>query len=128
MPLPARVQELFGPELEEGETLRSAANADLWLRYRRLGLTDRRLIAVERGGVRNPLGGRRVTSIPLTDVLRYEIRRNTVQAELALQTRNGARRAFAMPAFSKGTPRFLAAVERALGERPSPSPDPPLSR
>jgi hypothetical protein len=116
MPIPARYLRLFEPELEPGERIVSAGNADLWLRYRRMALTDRRILVVERGGVRNPWGGRRVTSLPLTDVIDVKIAGNAIQQTITLRLRAGTRKAYALPSFSQGTDRFIREVLRAAGD------------
>lgn len=112
MAIPERYRRLFEPELETGERIVSAGNADLWLRYRRMALTDRRLLIVERGGVRNPFGGRRVTSIPLGDIASAAASGNAVQQTITLRMRDGTRKSYALPSFSQGTGRFI----RQLGE------------
>lgn len=113
MPVPARYQTMFGPALQPGEELRAAANADLWLRYRRLALTDRRLLCLERGGLRNPRGGRRLSAIPLDTIQTVAVHRNRIQTTIALTLTGGERIAYALPTFSKGTTRFCAAIARA---------------
>jgi hypothetical protein len=119
MPVPARYQRLFEPELEPGERLISAGNADLWLRYRRMALTDRRLLVVERGGVRNPFGGRRVTSLPLEDISSVDTAANAVQHTIHLRLGDGSRRSFALPSFSSGTARFATALRDTIAARAS---------
>lgn len=117
MPIPERFLRLFAPELQAGEEVRSVANADLWLRYRRLALTDRRLLVVERGGVRRPLRGRAVTSLPLAEIAAFRVCPGRIQWQVTFRTRQGVMHGFALPAFSRGTPRFGAALRRALAER-----------
>lgn len=113
MAIPARFTRLFEPELEPGETIRSVANADLWLRYRRLALTDRRVLVVERGGVRNPFGGRKLASIPLATIHGVEVRSGRLVTHLTLRTDFSALD-YALPSFARGTARFARAVERAV--------------
>src|SRR5215207_3663944 len=48
MPIPETLLRWFESDLAPGETARAAANADLWLRYRRLVLTDPRLPSASR--------------------------------------------------------------------------------
>src|SRR5215207_1366785 len=91
MPIPQTLLRWFEAELEPGETVRSAANADLWLRYRRLVLTDRRVLAVERFNVLRPLRGRTVESTPLGSIRRYEIERGRLVTTLRLETTDGPR-------------------------------------
>ena len=117
MPIPERYRRLFEPELEPGERIVSAGNADLWLRYRRMALTDRRLLVVERGGVRNPWGGRRVTSLPLEDISSVDRTVNPVQHTVHLRLSDGSRRSFALPSFSPGTVRFTTALRDAITAR-----------
>jgi hypothetical protein len=117
MPVPERYRRLFIPELEPGEELRAAANADLWLRYRRLALTDRRILVVERGGVRRPWRRRAVTALPLDAVRSYHVRGGRVQSEVRFELEDGRRYGYALPAISRGTGPFLAAVRRALAGR-----------
>ncbi len=113
MAVPARYARVFGPLLQPGETLWAAANADLWFRYRRLALTDRRLLVVERGGVRHPRGRVDKISVPLTDIAAARMRRGRLVAHLEVDLVGGRRLAYALPSFSPGTPRFLAAVREA---------------
>jgi hypothetical protein len=113
MPIPDRYLRLFAPELEPGETVVSAANADLWLRYRRIALTDRRVLVVERGGLRHPRGGRRVTSLRLDQITGVEVRANRMQHTLLLTLRDQPPRGYALPSFSRGTRPFVSAVQRA---------------
>jgi hypothetical protein len=114
MPIPERYRRLFVPVLEPGERLVSAANADLWLRYRRLALTNRRVLVVERGGVRKPWGGRRVTSLPLHEIVSVESTANAVQHTIRIVLRDGSRKGYALPSFSRGTKRFAAALEKTV--------------
>lgn len=114
MAIPERYRRLFEPELEPGELVVSAGNADLWLRYRRMALTDRRLLIVERGGVRNPFGGRRVTSVPLSDITSVQASANPIQQHLKFRLRDGSVRGYALPSFSQGSARFVQAVSRAV--------------
>lgn len=113
MAIPGRFTRLFEPELEPGETIRSVANADLWLRYRRLALTNRRVLAVERGALRNPFGKRKVTSIPLAAIAGVEVRPGRLITHLTLRT-DFSVLDFAMPSFARGTMRFARAVEQAI--------------
>lgn len=133
MPIPERVRRLFAPELEPGEAIRAVANADLWLRYRRLALTDRRLLVVERGGVRRPWGGRRITSVPLACIARFHVTANPVQTTVRLRldrpatgaaepARGGRALGFALPTVSRATPAFVAALRRELAGRERVSP------
>ncbi len=115
MPIPERYLKLFVPELEPSEQVRSAANADLWLRYRRLALTDRRLLVVERGGVRHLRRGRTVTSIPLVRIVSVDVRADRLQTRVLFRTTDGAAHGFALPTISRGTAPFVAAVRRAVG-------------
>ncbi len=119
MPIPGRYLRLFRDELEPGEQVRSAANADLWLRYRRLALTDRRLLVVERGGVRYPRRGRRVTSIPLGQIASVDVRAGRIQTRVVFRMRDSASHSFALPTISRGTAPFVAAV-RSLALTPHP--------
>lgn len=121
MPIPDRYLRLFAPLLEPGETVRAAANADLWLRYRRLALTDRRVLVVERGGVRRPLARQRVTSLPLAEITGLSTRANRVRHALVLHLRDGSRRGYALPSFSPGTARFVAALRSALARSTAPA-------
>src|SRR5215207_3042204 len=105
MAIPGRFTRLFEPELEPGETIRSVANADLWLRYRRLALTDRRVLAVERGGVRNPFGKRKVTSIPLAAIAGVEVRPGKLVTHLTLRT-DFSVIDYALPSIARGTVLF----------------------
>ena len=113
MPIPQTLLRWFEAELEPGETVRSAANADLWLRYRRLVLTDRRVLAVERFNVLRPLRGRTVESTPLGSIRGYEIERGRLVTTLRLETTDGPR-VYRMLNRSLGTGRFAAAVEAVL--------------
>ncbi len=123
MPIPQTLLRWFESELEPGEAVRSAANADLWLRYRRLVLTDRRILAVERFNVLHPLRGRTVESTPLAEIRGYDLRRGRFVTTLRLETVAGPR-VYLLLNRSLGTGRFVAAVERALAN-PSPDPSPP---
>ena len=122
MPIPQTLLRWFEAELQPGEAVRSAANADLWLRYRRLVLTDRRILAVERFNVLRPLRGRTVESTPLADIRSYDLQRGRFVTTLRLDTALGSR-TYQMLNRSLGTGRFVAAVEQALAA-PSPSPSP----
>lgn len=115
MPVPERHVKLFRPELEPGETVRSAANADLWFRYRRLALTDRRLIVVERGAVRHPRGGRRVLSLPLSRIRSVGVGRSPLVTQLVVGLDNGESHSFALVSFSAGTRRFVGNLQGAVG-------------
>lgn len=112
MPMPRRYLALFEPELAPGERLLAVANADLWFRYRRLGLTDRRLIAVERGGLRRPWQGRTVRSIPLPEIVAIEARGGRLQQTVTLRLRDGRVVGYALPSFSRGTAAFLHALRQ----------------
>ena len=125
MPIPQTLLRWFEADLEPGETVRSAANADLWLRYRRLVLTDRRILAVERFNVLHPLRGRTVESTPLADVQSYHLQRGRFVTTLRLDTASGPR-IYRMLNRSLGTGRFVAAVEQAL-VAPSPDPSPAVA-
>ncbi|MER3419439.1 MAG: hypothetical protein C4290_02460 [Chloroflexota bacterium] len=114
MPIPRRYLALFKPELASGEQLLVVANADLWFRYRRLGLTDRRLIAVERGGLRRPWRGRWVRGIPLPEIAGIEVRRGRLQHTVTVRLRGGGAVGYALPSFSRGTVPFLRALEAAI--------------
>ncbi len=113
MPIPQTLLRWFEAELEPGETVRSAANADLWLRYRRLVLTDRRILAVERFNVLHPRRGRVVESTLLESIHGYDMQRGRIVTTLRLETSVG-RRVYRMLNRSLGTGRFVAAVEQAL--------------
>lgn len=117
MPMPERLRRLFEPELQPGEQVRAVANADLWLRYRRLALTDRRVLVVERGGVRRPRGGRQVTSLSLNDIASFCIRGGVLQHEVVFRSRSGAAHGYALPAISRATAGFENALRRALTDR-----------
>jgi hypothetical protein len=123
MPVPQTLLRWFESELQPGEEVRSAANADLWLRYRRLVLTDRRILAVERFNVRHPRRGRTVESIPLETVDRYAVERGRFVTTLRLKTSAGTR-VYRMLNRSLGTGRFAAAAEQTLGGDPLPRPLP----
>lgn len=116
MPIPETLLRWFEAELEPGEEVRSAANADLWLRYRRLVLTDRRILAVERFNVRHPRRGRAVESTPLAGVRGYDLHRGRIVTTLRLNADTGPR-VYRLLNRSLGTGRFAAAVEHALGAR-----------
>jgi|GEM_PF-2319744 len=116
MPLPQTLLRWFESELAPGEEVRSAANADLWLRYRRLVLTDRRLLSVERFNARHPRRGRQVDSIPLKSIQQIQIRRGRMVTTLRFHTSAGTR-TFQLLNRSLGTGRFVAAV-RDLTPRP----------
>ena len=123
MPIPQTLLRWFEAELEPGEVVRAAANADLWLRYRRLVLTDRRILAVERFNVRQPRRGRTVESTPLASIHGYDVQRGRFVTMLRLETSAG-RRVYQMLNRSLGTGRFAAAVEQAVAtqsEAASPS-------
>jgi hypothetical protein len=121
MPIPQTLLRWFESELQPGEQVRSAANADLWLRYRRLVLTDRRILAVERFNVRHPRRGRTVRSIPLDQIDGFAVERGRLVTTLHLDTARGPRE-FRMLNRSLGTGRFVAAVEQALADRkPAPA-------
>jgi hypothetical protein len=122
MPVPQTLLRWFEAELQPGESVRSAANADLWLRYRRLVLTDRRILAVERFNVLRPRQGRTVESTPLDGIEGYTLERGRFVTTLRLKTRAGSR-VYRMLNRSLGTGRFAAAVEGAL-RHPSPDPSP----
>lgn len=112
MSMPHRYLALFEPELAAGERLLAVANADLWFRYRRLGLTDRRLIVIERGGLRRPWQGRTVRSIPLPEIVAIEARGGRLQQSVTLRLRDGRVVGYALPSFSRGTAPFLHALRR----------------
>lgn len=116
MPIPQTLLRWFESDLEPGETVRSAANADLWLRYRRLVLTDRRILALERFNVLHPRRGRTVESTPLGSIRRYDVHRGRLVTTLRLHSDGGAR-VYRMLNRSLGTGRFVAAVEQALGAK-----------
>jgi hypothetical protein len=124
VPIPERFRRLFSPELASGEQIRAVSNADLWLRYRRIAITDRRVLVVERGAVRRPRGGRRVTSILLTDIADVTSSASPIATEVVFHTRDGSRHGYAMPTFSRGTKRFASSVRGlVLGDlTPNPSP------
>ena len=113
MPVPQTLLRWFESELAPGEEARSAANADLWLRYRRLMLTDRRIVAVERFNVRYPRRGRLVVSTPLDRITGYHLERGRFVTTLRLDTDKGGRM-YQLLNRSLGTRRFVAAVEEAL--------------
>jgi hypothetical protein len=113
MAIPETLLRWFESELEPGEEVRAAANADLWLRYRRLVLTDRRILAVERFNVLHPRRGRTVESTPVTTICGFHVHRGRMVTTLVLETAAGAR-VYCMLNRSLGTGRFAAAVEKAL--------------
>lgn len=113
MPVPQTLLRWFEADLEPGETARSAANADLWLRYRRLVLTDRRILAVERFNLLRPLQGRTVESTPLESIRGFRIDRGRFVTTLRLQAEAGLR-VYRMLNRSLGTGRFAAAAEEDL--------------
>jgi hypothetical protein len=113
MPVPETLLRWFESELAPGEQARAAANADLWLRYRRLMLTDRRIVAVERFNVRHPRRGRRVVATPLERITGYRVGRGRFVTTLRLDTEQGTR-VYQLLNRSLGTGRFIAAVEQAL--------------
>jgi hypothetical protein len=113
MPIPHTLLRWFEDELEPGEDVRAAANADLWLRYRRLVLTDRRILAVERFNVLHPRRGRTVESTPLAAVRAVRVHRGQFVTTLALDTEAGPR-CYRMLNRSLGTGRFVAAVQQTL--------------
>lgn len=118
MPIPETLLRWFESELEPGEEVRAAANADLWLRYRRLVLTDRRILAIERFNVRHPRRGRTVESTPLNAIRGHHVHRGRVVTTLRLEADAGPR-VYRMLNRSLGTGRFAAAVVQTLG-RPAP--------
>lgn len=118
MPVPETLLRWFESELRPGESVRSAANADLWLRYRRLVLTDRRIIAVERFNVLHPRRGRTVESTDLDSVIGYNLVRGRFATTLRLDTVGGTR-VYRLLNRSLGTGRFAAAVERVLTAGPA---------
>jgi hypothetical protein len=124
MPIPETLLRWFESELEPGELVRSAANVDLWLRYRRLVLTDRRIIAVERFNVLHPRRGRTVESTPLDAITGFEVDRGSFVTTLRLDTAEGGQ-TYRMLNRSLGTGRFAAAVKQTLAA-PSPGPSPAL--
>jgi len=113
VPVPQTLLRWFEAELEPGEVVRSAANADLWLRYRRLVLTDRRILAVERFNVLRPGRGRTVESTLLASIHGYDVQRGRFVTTLRLATGAGTR-VYRMLNRSLGTSRFVAAVEQVL--------------
>ncbi len=115
MPVPERYVELFGRYLSRTETLRGAANADLWLRYRRLALTDQRLLCLERGGLRHLPKYYRLTTIPLRRITAVDVQAGRVQTTLTVMIEGGGRFSYGLPSFSKGTDRFCAALRAAVG-------------
>ncbi|MGH2585146.1 MAG: hypothetical protein ACRDJE_09535 [Dehalococcoidia bacterium] len=117
MPIPETLLRWFESDLAPDETARSAANADLWLRYRRLVLTDRRILAVERFNVRHPGRGRTVESTPLASIRGYRLHRGRMVTTLRLKTDSGPR-VYRMLNRSLGTGRFTTAVEQALSAPP----------
>ena len=126
MPIPETLLRWFESELEPGEHVRSAANADLWLRYRRLVLTDRRILAVERFNVLHPFRGRSAESTPLASIRAADLHRGRLVTTLRLETDAGVR-VYRLLNRSLGTARFAAAVERTFGSRgldPSSRPSP----
>ena len=116
MPIPETLLRWFEAELEPGEEVRAAANADLWLRYRRLVLTDRRILAVERFNVQHPRRGRAIESTPLAAIRGYTLHRGRVVTTLRLETGAGPC-VYHMLNRSLGTGRFAAAIEHTLGAR-----------
>ena len=118
MPIPETLLRWFESELEPGEHVRSAANADLWLRYRRLVLTDRRILAVERFNVLHPFRGRTAESTPLAGIRTAALHRGRFVTTLRLETDAGPR-IYRLLNRSLGTARFAAAVERTFGARGS---------
>jgi hypothetical protein len=117
MPVPQTLLRWFESELQPDETVLSAANADLWLRYRRLVLTDQRILAVERLNPRHPRRGRTVESTPLDTIDELKVERGRFVTTVRLKTRAGTR-VYQMLNRSLGTGRFAAAVERKLGGEP----------
>ncbi len=120
--MPRRYLALFKPELAPNERLLAVANADLWFRYRRLGLTDRRLIAVERGGLRRPWQGRTVRSIPLPEIAGIEVQGGRLQQAVTLHLRDGRVVGYALPSFSRGTAPFLRALRQAIAQKDTACP------
>jgi head-tail adaptor len=115
MPIPETLLRWFESELEPGEEVRATANADLWLRYRRLVLTDRRILAVERLNLLHPRRGRSVESTPLTAIRSHDVHRGRMVTTLRLETDAGPH-VYHMLNRSLGTGRFAAAVKQALGQ------------
>lgn len=113
MPVPQTLLRWFESELAPDEPVLSAANADLWLRYRRLVLTDRRILAVERFNLLHPRRGRVVEATPLDAIQRWQVRRGRFVTTLRLKTPADTR-TYGMLNRSLGTGRFAAAVESAL--------------
>jgi hypothetical protein len=120
VPIPQTLLRWFESELEPGETVRSAANADLWLRYRRLVLTDRRILAVERFNVLRPLRGRTVDSTPLESIRGHNVDRGRFVTSLRLETDRGPL-VYRMLNRSLGTGRFATALEQALTRTGEPA-------
>ena len=116
MAVPARYQRLFLPYLQAGEEVRAAANADLWLRYRRLALTDRRLLCVERGGLRRPWGGARMSALPLAGIRAVTVQTNPLQTTLTIATQDGSTVSYALPTISRSVTRFIEALRTAIGD------------
>lgn len=125
MPVPQTLLRWFESELQPDEAVLSAANADLWLRYRRLVLTDRRILAVERFNVRHPRRGRTVESTPLDTIDKYEVERGRFVTTLWLKISEGTR-VYRMLNRSLGTGRFATAVEQVL--TPLPATGDPVAR
>ncbi len=123
MPIPQTLLRWFESDLQPGEIVRSAANADLWLRYRRLVLTDRRILAVERFNVLHPRRGRVVESIPLESIEDFRVERGRFTTKLRVRA-TGGQHLYGMLNRSLGTGRFAAAVEDVLSPSPGPSPTP----
>jgi|SRR5215203_667416 len=124
MPIPETLLRWFESDLAPGETVRAAANADLWLRYRRLVLTDQRLLAVERFNLRHPRRGRTIESTPLAAIRGFHLHRGRAVTTLQLDTAAG-RRTYRMLNRSLGTGRFAAAVAATLQDQPAPRAAPP---
>jgi hypothetical protein len=122
MPIPETLLRWFESDLAPDETARSAANADLWLRYRRLVLTDRRVLAVERFNVLHPGRGRTVESTPLGSIRGHRVERGRFVTTLRLET-DGGQRVYRMLNRSLGTGRFITAAEQALSAPPPPPAD-----
>jgi hypothetical protein len=121
MPIPHTLLRWFEGELEPGEIVRSAANADLWLRYRRLVLTDRRILAVERFNVLRPTLGRIVESTPLGSIRAFHVERGRFITTLRLETEQGPRM-YRMLKRTHGTGRLAAAaVELSLTRADEPA-------
>lgn len=108
--VPQTLLRWFERDLEPGEQVASAANADLWLRYRRIVLTDRRILVVQKLDLLHPLQGRTVESIPIDCIRAVRVQRSSWVTAIHFKTANGPRSYWLLNR-SLGTGRFADAVE-----------------